>query len=103
MKIIKLISEKIEDELNCAEEYAKLAIKEKDQYPEVAKTFYDLSLIRMQNIKSLHDRVVTIINNYRATQGDPPAPMMAIYDYLHERQIDQSMGVKKLQQMFKTN
>ena len=103
MKIIKLISEKIQKQLDCAEDYARLAIEYKDTHPEAAKTFYDLSLTRMDGIKILHDRVVSIINAYKAEKGDPPAPMMAIYNYLHERNIDKSISVKKLQQMFKMN
>lgn len=101
MKIIKILSQKIEQELDCAEDYAKLAIQYKDQYPQVARAFYDFSIIRMDGIKSLHDRVVALINDYQSKEGDPPAPMMAIYNYMHERHINQSVGIKKLQEMFK--
>ncbi|MBR3673969.1 MAG: hypothetical protein IKN65_06800 [Clostridia bacterium] len=54
-------------------------------------------MTRMDGIKILHDRVVSIINAYKAEKGDPPATMMAIYNYLHERNIDKSISVKKLQ------
>jgi len=103
MKIIKLLSEDIEQELDDAEKYAKLAIQYKEEYPEVARVFYGLSSVRMDGIKELHDQVVSLINNYKVVNGDPPAPMMSIYEYLHERHINQSVGVKKLQEMFKTN
>ena len=101
MKIIKILSQKIEQELDCAEDYAKMAIQYKDEFPQVARAFYDLSIIRMDNIKTLHDRVVALINDYKSKEGEPPAPMMAIYNYMHDRQINKSVGVKKLQEMFK--
>lgn len=101
MKIIKCLSQNIEKELDDAEEYIKMAMKEKEEYPEVANTYYKLSLNRMDGITQLHSQVVALINKYKTTEGQPPAPMMAIYDYMHERHIDKSVGIKKLQEMYK--
>jgi len=41
----------------------------------------------MDSIKGLHDAVVTLIEAHRKEKGEPPAPMMAIYNYMHERQM----------------
>lgn len=101
MKIIKVISEKIEEQLDCAEWYIKKAIKTRNEFPDISKTFYNLSIGRMENIKTLHDQVVTLIKNYQSTEGDPPASMMAIYEYVHEKEINKTLGVKKLQDMYK--
>ena len=52
-------------------------------------------------MSGLHSEVVTIINDYRKTNGEPPAPMMAIYDYMHERFIEKAAAIKNLQDLFK--
>jgi hypothetical protein len=54
----------------------------------------------MDSIKPEHDAVVTLIENYRKEKGDPPESMMAVYSYLHERQITKAAMVKNLQDMF---
>ena len=101
MKIIKLLSEKIEDEVCDAKSYAKLAVEYKDEYPELSRDFYNLSLQEMDHMNVLHNEVTTIIKRYRETNGEPPADMMAVYEYLHKKQIDMSLEVKTLQTMYK--
>ena len=38
---------------------------------------------------------------YRKTNGEPPAAMQAIYDYVHEQNIEEAAEVKRLQSMFR--
>lgn len=101
MKIIKKISEKIEKELDCSEDYIRLALKYKDDFPQIAQIFYNLSLNNLERLDKLHMQVVSIIKKYKQKQGEPPQAMKAIYNYLHERQIDKTLGIKKLQDMFR--
>ena len=101
MTLIKKIADMIEEELEGAEHYAKCAVKYKDENPTLAKTFYDISTDEMRHVGLLHGEVVAIIEEHRRTHGEPPASMLAIWDYLHEKHIDKSNEVRMLQSQYR--
>jgi rubrerythrin len=101
MKLIKELTERIEEEIDGAEEYVKEAIKLKHEHPSLAKTLYDISNQEMTHIDMLHAEVVKLIEEHRRTHGEPPAPMMAVYQYLHERHIDKANNIRMLQNEYK--
>lgn len=101
MKLIKELTERIEEEIDGAEEYVKEAIKLKHEHPSLAKTLYDISNQEMSHIDMLHSEVVKLIEEHRRTHGEPPAPMMAVYQYLHERHIDKVNNIRMLQNEYK--
>ena len=101
MKLIKKISKMIEDEIEGAECYVKMALKHKEDRPELAKMFYSLSMDEMEHMNKLHKAVVEIIEEYRKENGEPPAAMMAVYDYLHDKHIKDAAEVRTMQAMYK--
>lgn len=101
MKIIEELSERIIEEIDDAEYYAKQALLHREDYPDVAAVYAKLSEEEMAHMSRLHDAVATLINAYRAKNGEPPASMMAVYDYLHKKQIDEAAEVKALQAMYR--
>ena len=103
MVVIKCMSEDIEKTLDMAEENIKKAIEYKEMYPVAAKAFYTKSIQLMDGLTGMHEAVVTLIKNYRADNGEPPAPMLAIYNYMHERHMNQAALIKNLQEVYTKN
>lgn len=101
MKVIKDVSKDIECALDHAEDAVKKAILLKSDWPTLAQRYFNNSNTYLDLMKGLHDEIVVIINNYRKTEGEPPAPMMAIYNYLHERFIEKAAAIKNLQDLYK--
>lgn len=101
MKIIKCLSEKIEDELHDAEEYIDLAMKWKSEEPDTAELFYTLSTEEMGHVDKLHQEVTELIEEYRREKGEPPKDMMVLYEYLHEKHIGTATQIKIKQGMYK--
>ena len=101
MKLIKKMSEMISDEIEGAECYAKKSLEYKDDKPDLARMFYNVSVTKMDIMNTLHDGVVGIIKEYREEHGEPPEAMQAVYDYLHEKEIEEASEVKALQALYK--
>ena len=95
MKIIERLSEMITEEINDAMKYAKCAQMHDDD-PELMRTFKMLANEELNHMNMLHNQVVRIIKDYRDKHGEPPADMMAVYNYLHGKQVDKVAEVKML-------
>ena len=101
MKLIKELTEMIEEEIKGGMHYAKLAVMHKTDNPVLAKTFFDISTDEMRHVDLLHAEVVKLIEEHRKTKGEPPASMLAVYDYLHEKHIEEAKEVKVYQNQYK--
>lgn len=101
MKIIKKLVKMIDEELGDARKYAECALKEKESNPTLANLLYTLSLEEMKHMNMLHAEVVKVIDGYRREKGEPPAAMLAIWEYKHEEHIEAAEEVLVLQGMFK--
>lgn len=101
MKVIQKLSDMIDDELEDASRYANCAMQYKDENRGLADVFYMLSTEEMRHMNMLHDQAVAIIEAYRREKGDPPADMLAVYNYLHDKQIAKAGEVKAMQALYK--
>ena len=101
MKIIKTIAEKIREEISDAEEYAKLAMTNKANYPEMADVFLNLSKQELTHANLLHEQAERLIRDYRASGKEIPAGMQAVYDWEHGKMIDGVTRIKMMQDMIR--
>ena len=101
MKIIEQLCDKISAEIGSAEEYAKCALKYKEERPQLAETFYQIANEKINHMKLLHGQVVSIIEQYRKEKGEPPETMKALYEFLHRKHIEHSAAVKGILALYK--
>lgn len=101
MKIIKELEELIEDEIHDVKKYAKMAAELKDEYPGLAQTLFSISTQEETHQAALHAEVVKIIENHLKTKGEPPAAMMAVYEYIHNRHVEKMAEARRYQELFK--
>lgn len=102
MKLIRELEELIEDEISDIEKYAKMAAELKAQHPGLAQALYTISTQEDTHQAALHSEVVKLIEEHKRAHGEPPAPMMAVYDYLHKRHIEKLAEARRYQEVYKT-
>lgn len=101
MQIIKKLEEMIEDEIHDVKKYAKMAAELKDEYPGLAQTLFSISTQEETHQAALHKEVVNLIEEHRKTKGEPPAAMMAVYEFIHNRHVEKMAEAKRYQDMYK--
>lgn len=62
---------------------------------------YELSVEELGHSERLHERVVSKIEKYKRENGEPPKEMMALYNYIHEKMIEDKTKVVIMQELFK--
>lgn len=100
MKLIQLLTELINDELDDAKKYAELSLQYKEQHPDTAKLFRALSDEEMRHMERLHAAAENVIAEYKRDKGEPPADMLAVYRYVHDQETKRAREIKILQAMY---
>lgn len=86
-----------------AERYAKLALACRDENAELASLYLRLSDEEMGHMDALHRAAAQLIGKYRREHGEPPEAMLAVYNYLHDKHIEQARAVRVLQEMCRSS
>jgi hypothetical protein len=101
MKLIRDLEERIADEIGDIKWYAKKATELKEEHPALAQVLYNISMQEDGHQAALHGEVVRLIENHRKTHGEPPAAMMAVYEYVHQQHIDKLAEARMYQDIYK--
>ena len=101
MKIIEKLSDMISEELGDAEKYISEALQYKSTDKHLSDVFYSLSAQEMDHSNILHGEVTRLIDEYKSKNGAPPESMLAVYNYLHKKQMDHASRIKAMQQMYR--
>lgn len=101
MKKIEMLTDLIDEELSGAENYIRKALDYKEKDKELSEMFYRLSVEEMTHVETLHKQVAEIIMDYKRKNGEPPAVMEALYEYLHKRHIAKAAKITNMQSMYK--
>jgi rubrerythrin len=101
MKLIRDLEEAISDEISDIKKYAMWAVELKDEHPSLAQVLYNISTQEDGHQAAIHNEVTKLIAEHRRTHGEPPATMLAVYDYLHKKSIDKLAEARMVQDMFK--
>ena len=73
----------------------------KTERQELSRTFFNLANEELGHANTLHGAVVGLITKYRDEHGEPPEAMMAVYNYLHEKQIEEVAEVNAMLAQYK--
>lgn len=101
MNVMTLLMERIDDELQDACDYAKLALEYRATDPETASLFARLSGEETTHATALHDCVLGHMEAYRQKDLEVPVAIMAVYEYSHDQQIEKAERVKRYQSMYR--
>lgn len=101
MKIIEKLCDKISNEIENAEEYARCALNYKEERQPLADTFYRIANEKLAHMGLLHSQVVAIIEEYRKQNGEPPEAMKMLYEILHRKHIENAAAVKGMLALYK--
>lgn len=96
MKVIAQIVDLIEDELSGARQYAELALKYRPEHPKLADKLHELAGVEMTHVKQLHAEAERLISEERERSGEPPAAMLAVYEFEHRKQIKQAAEARAM-------
>ena len=101
MNSIKCLVENIQEELEGAEHYAKLAVQNKDLDRILADTYYKLAGVELDHVNALHEQVIRRIKAHKASGNEAPAAMMAVWEWAHEKMISHVTKIKILLDQYK--
>lgn len=101
MRLIKHLSEQIEDEVCGAIDYAKDALEYKFSRPQLAELYYKLANVEMTHVNELHEAVVKIVEEAKNKNVKVPSFMLEKWEEEHREMIDKMAEAKIYIGMFK--
>lgn len=89
MQVIKVIIEHMHDTLEEAHEYYRDYVIFKEQHPKAAQTSLEMAQVHLNLYLKWHDVIVSLINDYKAKENEIPETMQKLYNYEHEKLVEE--------------
>lgn len=101
MDKIKDLFELVDDELQDAMKYAKLAMEHKDTDNAMAELFYSLSLEEIKHKQNLYNCAVKAMTTYVEKYPEKEEITKEVFEALNERTIDWENSIRVYQGMYR--
>lgn len=101
MQEIKQLVERMEEELEDAKTYADLASEYKGENNGLSALYLELATQETKHMEMLHGKAVELITAHRRDHGEPPAAMLAVWDYEHKKIIHKATKVRTMLEILK--
>lgn len=92
---IRMIVDRIPEELSDAQYYANLAEMYRETDPAFSRTLAELSNAELGHADKLHAQSLTVIEAYRKEYGEPDARMLKRFNEKHIRCVESANTVKE--------
>lgn len=96
MKVLKDLIAKAHDTMDEVEWYAEKALHLKATHKELSETYIKIAETHVDIYKHLHQRMVALIEEEKKKGVSVPEPMMAIWEYEHEKLVKEFAEAKVL-------
>lgn len=103
MQLVEKLEHMIEDEIHDVKKYAKLAAELKAEHPSLAQALYTIATQEDSHQATIHNEVVKIVEDYKRKNGEPPQAMLAVYEYLHRRHVEELAEARRYLDVFKNS
>ena len=67
-----------------------------DEDKELSTMYKQLAEVELGHVDKLHAQVVRIIKAYRDAGNEPPVAMLAVWEWEHEKMIDNASRIKAM-------
>ena len=101
MIAIKELVGHIESELKDADEYADLALHYMDDDHTLSDMYRTLANEEINHAHKEHEQAVRLINAYKRDGNEPPAAMIAVWDWEHDRMVEHESDIKVKLSMYR--
>ncbi len=98
MRVIKVLSKQIEEELEDSNKYIDSALTYKIQFPKLAETYIELANEEIGHAERLHKQVVSLISEI---QIETPKFMQELWEEKHIELITKTAELKTKIELYK--
>ena len=98
MRVIKVLSKQIEEELEDSNKYIDSALTYKTQFPKLAETYIELANEEIGHAERLHKQVVSLISEI---QVEIPKFMQELWEEKHIELITKTAQLKTKIELYK--